>query len=95
MICQRSEYDRKGPEAGVRELCSPPFPCTQQQWLLNSQHQEVSAAGVILNVTTAFLGRNCSWYFFANCSEVKRVYALTPTHMHLHHLDQPEKETEL
>lgn len=80
VTCQRSEYDRKWPEAGVRELCYPPFPCTQQQCLLDSQHQEVSAAGVILNVTTAFLGRNCSWYFFANCSEVKYVFMHSPPH---------------
>lgn len=72
-----------------------PFACTQQEWLLNFQHQEVSGAGVILNGTTAFLGRNCSRYFFANCSEVKCVFIYVclcthpHTHMHLHHQDQP------
>lgn len=60
----------------------PPVACTQQEWLPNFQHQEVSGAGVILNVTTAFLGRNCSQYFFANCSEVKCgfIYVCLCTH---------------
>lgn len=80
MICQKSECDRKWPEAGERALCSPPLPCTQQQWFLNSQEQEVSTAGVTLNVTPAFLGRNGSRYFFANCSEVKYMFMHSPPH---------------
>lgn len=51
-----------------------PFAWTRQERLLNFQPQEVSGAGVILNVTTAFLARNWSRYFFANCSEVKCVF---------------------
>lgn len=61
-----------------------PFAWTRQERLLNFQPQEVSGAGVILNVTTAFLARNWSRYFFANCSEVKCVfmYVCLCTHPH-------------
>lgn len=58
-----------------------PFACTQRKQFLNFYQLEVSGARVILNVTAAFLGRNCSQCFF-----VKSVYICvsvhSPTHTH-------------